>query len=469
MSIRVKSVSFEDYQNTQVTAKCANFLQSAEMSKLQEGQDNIEKVEALVFEREGLRVGQTIVVYKKSLRIFKKALLLHGPLLNYHSLDSLTELLEALILYLRKKNIATLSIHPYLTNLIRNEKLENIEVDKASDVLKVFETLGFEHSLDSEQSLVVNQMFVKPIENFASSDEILAAFSPSLKRDLKKFTALNVKIEELDEHQLDQFYDILSRTAERKGFSVHPLVYFQNLKKCFGKSAKFMLAYLDCPAYLVYLDENIQSFEAKIQALKEGPQKKRTKGQIADAEDQLRSYYKRLEQFKSYQIKTDKLPLSAYLFMNYGPEIVSFYGGNDEAYLNFGGAVLLHWEMIKYAKSKAKKRFNFYGTIETEAASSGKGNFNFKRQFGGQLETLVGSFDKSLNPFYDIFKKTLVKTSVAIAKKPIQMKIIISIGFLSYCLQIFLSDFNITSIISAFTIHNLKGISSLTCDNKGIF
>lgn len=278
MSIRVKSVSFEDYQNTQVTAKCANFLQSAEMSKLQEGQDNIEKVEALVFERDGLRVGQTIVVYKKSLRIFKKALLLHGPLLNYHSLDSLTELLEALILYLRKKNIATLSIHPYLTNLIRNEKLENIEVDKASDVLKVFEKLGFEHSLDSEQSLVVNQMFVKPIENFASSDEILAAFSPSLKRDLKKFTALNVKIEELDEHQLDQFYDILSRTAERKGFSVHPLVYFQNLKKCFGKSAKFMLAYLDCPAYLVYLDENIQSFEAKIQALKEGPQKKTYQG-----------------------------------------------------------------------------------------------------------------------------------------------------------------------------------------------
>lgn len=407
MSIRVKSVSFEDYQNTQVTAKCANFLQSAEMAKLQESQDYIEKVEALVFERDGLRVGQTIVVYKKSFRIFKKALLLHGPLLDYHSLASLTELLEALILYLRKKNIATLSIHPYLANLIRNEKLENIEVDIASDVLEVFETLGFEHSLDSEQSLVVNQMFVKSIESFASSDEIHAAFSPSLKRDLKKFTDMNVKTEELDEHQLDQFYDILSRTAERKGFSVHPLVYFQNLKKCFGESAKFMLAYLDCPAYLAYLDKNIQSFEAKIQALKEGPQKKRTKGQIADAEDQLRSYYKRLEQFKSYQIKTDKLPLSAYLFMDYGPEIVSFYGGNDEAYLNFGGAVLLHWEMIKYAKSKSKKRFNFYGTIETEAASSGKGNFNFKRQFGGQLETLVGSFDKTLNPFYDIFKKTL--------------------------------------------------------------
>lgn len=73
----------------------------------------------------------------------------------------------------------------------------------------------------------------------------------------------------------------------------------------------------------------------------------------------MRSYYKRLEQFKSYQIKTDKLPLSAYLFMDYGPEIVSFYGGNDEAYLNFGGAVLLHWEMLKYAKSKSKSILTF--------------------------------------------------------------------------------------------------------------
>ena len=91
MSILVKSVSFDDYRNTQLNEKCANFLQSAEMAKLQESQDHIEKVEALVFERDGLRVAQAIVVYKKSFRVFKKALLLHGPLLDYHSLAGLTE------------------------------------------------------------------------------------------------------------------------------------------------------------------------------------------------------------------------------------------------------------------------------------------------------------------------------------------------------------------------------------------
>lgn len=301
MSIMVKSVNFDDYQKTQTSYKDTNFLQSAEMAKLQLSRNHIGEVEALVFERDGLIVGQTIIVYRRSFRIFRKALLLHGPLLDYNSITDLPDLLEALILYLKKKNIASLSIHPYLTNLIRNEELEILKEDKADEVSKVFEKLGFEQYLDPEQALVVNQMFVKPIDTFTTSDEMLAAFSPSLKRDLKKFTALNVKVEELSEDNLDQFYDILVRTAERKGFSVHPLTYFQDLKRNFGKSAKFMLAYLDCPAYLAYLDENIKSFETKIQALKDGPQKKRTKGQIADAQDQLRSYYKRLEQFKTYQ------------------------------------------------------------------------------------------------------------------------------------------------------------------------
>lgn len=301
MSIMVKHVSFDDYQKTQTNYKDANFLQSAEMAKLQLSRNHIGEVEALVFERDGLRIGQAIVVYRRSFRIFRKALLFHGPLLDYNSIADLTDLLEALILYLKKKNIASLSIHPYLTDLIRNEELEIIEEEKADEVSKVFEKLGFEQYLDPEQALVVNQMFVKPIDTFTTSDEMLAAFSPSLKRDLKKFTALHVKVEELREDNLNQFYDILVRTAERKGFSVHPLTYFQDLKRNFGESAKFMLAYLDCPAYLAYLDENIKSFEAKIQALKDGPQKKRTKGQIADAEDQLRSYYKRLEQFKTYK------------------------------------------------------------------------------------------------------------------------------------------------------------------------
>lgn len=91
MSILVKSVSFDDYRNTQLNEKCANFLQSAEMAKLQESQDHIEKVEALVFERDGLRVAQSIVVYKKSFRVFKRPSCYMDPCQITTPLAGLTE------------------------------------------------------------------------------------------------------------------------------------------------------------------------------------------------------------------------------------------------------------------------------------------------------------------------------------------------------------------------------------------
>ena len=49
MSIMVKHVSFDDYQkNTEQNYKDANFLQSAEMAKLQLSRNHIGEVEALV-------------------------------------------------------------------------------------------------------------------------------------------------------------------------------------------------------------------------------------------------------------------------------------------------------------------------------------------------------------------------------------------------------------------------------------
>lgn len=48
MSIMVKSVNFDDYQKTQTSYKDTNFLQSAEMAKLQLSRNHIGEVEALV-------------------------------------------------------------------------------------------------------------------------------------------------------------------------------------------------------------------------------------------------------------------------------------------------------------------------------------------------------------------------------------------------------------------------------------
>ncbi len=87
--------------------------------------------------------------------------------------------------------------------------------------------------------------------------------------------------------------------------------------------------------------------------------------------------------------------------MDYGPEVAALRR-EWWSHFNFGGAVLLHWEMLQYAKRKGKERFNFYGTIETEAASTEKGtsisNVN--------LEAVKYCyFDKTLNPSMIFLRK----------------------------------------------------------------
>ncbi len=114
---------------------------------------------------------------------------------------------------------------------------------------------------------------------------------------------------------------------------------------------------------------------------------------------QLNSYQKRQKEFEGYDVHEAYLPLSSYLFIEYGNELLSYYGGNMKDYFVFGGATLINCEMMAYAKQKEIPYFNFGGTIETSQSKDGQGNFNYKKQFGGELVQYCGSFTKPLTLF----------------------------------------------------------------------
>lgn len=394
--IHISSISHTAYQSSQKLYPEANFLQSAEMAQLQA--DRGRHIEYLAFYQNDHLLGQTIVQYRKQKKFLKEALILHGPLFHQWEHPLLQDCLQALESYLKKQGCFSISISPYLPHTIKDDQLNILQDGLVSHVFETFKEEGYQHYFDTQQETVVNTLFIKPLAPLTSQEELLQSLTPQAKRTIKKSQAMQVKVEELEEKDIAQFYDILVETGKRKGFFVQELDYFKKVKEEFQDQAKLMYAYLDCPAYLDYLHTNIQHFTQVIQEIKEGPcsQGKTAKGKIADASDQLRSYEKRLQQFQELEITTDKLPLSAYLFICYGSEVVSFAGGNYEQYMNFGGATLIHWQMMQTALEEGYSSFNFYGTGETNLADSGKGNFNFKRQFGGELVILPGTFTKPL-------------------------------------------------------------------------
>lgn len=259
----------------------------------------------------------------------------------------------------------------------------------------------FIHSYDKEQRINVSQVFVKNLKDIKNESELVETYKYSLKKELKKINA--VKVEQMN-NEITFFYDILKSTVDRKEFYLHEEEYFLLLKKQFKQDIIFLYSYLETEEYELTLKNHITTLKKNISELNIIEKTKKIKGQLINLQTQLNSSIHKLEEFKKLNIKSKKLPLSSICFILYGDEVISFSGGNYGHLIKFGGATALNHFMINFALEKNFGKYNFYGTLETDDYSIGKGNFKFKQQFGGNLIQLVGTFTYTLNPLLKIIE-----------------------------------------------------------------
>ena len=405
MSIEIKPITIEEFASRQLDFDCMNFQQSAEMALCQSARAVYLDTETVQILKDGQFIGQSIINYRSIFRFFREACILNGPLLDYSAMskEELKDVFYALQKYLRKK-CDEIRINPPLVHFVLDDELETMETLN-ENVKSAFDELSFKNYVDRNCSESIDQIFVKSLKNYSSFDEISGELSSSFRSSIKKFSESCVKVREMGENELEDYYKIYSDTAERKHFPLQTEEYYVLLKKNFGDKAKIMGAFLDCREYENYLSSNISMFEDKIAELELSKQSKKIKGQLNDARDRLRSFIKRKDDYHKLGISEDIILLSSYVLVCYGKEVIIMSGGSEEKYLNFGGSTLINWEMIRYAFENGYERYNFHGTIETDQITKAKGNYHFKKNFGGNLQILLGSFIKNVNPILSLIKR----------------------------------------------------------------
>ena len=405
MSIEIKPITIEEFASRQLDFDCMNFQQSAEMALCQSARAVYLDTETVQILKDGQFIGQSIINYRSIFRFFREACILNGPLLDYSAMskEELKDVFYALQKYLRKK-CDEIRINPPLVHFVLDDELETMETLN-ENVKSAFDELSFKNYVDRNCSESIDQIFVKSLKNYSSFDEISGELSSSFRSSIKKFSESCVKVREMGENELEDYYKIYSDTAERKHFPLQTEEYYVLLKKNFGDKAKIMGAFLDCREYENYLSSNISMFENKIAELELSKQSKKIKGQLNDARDRLRSFIKRKDDYHKLGISEDIILLSSYVLVCYGKEVIIMSGGSEEKYLNFGGSTLINWEMIRYAFENGYERYNFHGTIETDQITKAKGNYHFKKNFGGNLQILLGSFIKNVNPILSLIKR----------------------------------------------------------------
>lgn len=404
MSIEIKPITIEEFASRQLDFDCMNFQQSAEMALCQSARAVYLDTETVQILKDGQFIGQSIINYRSIFRFFREACILNGPLLDYSAMskEELKDVFYALQKYLRMK-CDEIRINPPLVHFVLDDKLETVETLN-ENVKSAFDELSFKNYVDRNCSESIDQIFVKSLKNYSSFDEISGELSSSFRSSIKKFSESCVKVREMGENELGDYYKIYSDTAERKHFPLQTEEYYVLLKKNFGDKAKIMGAFLDCREYENYLSSNISMFEDKIAELELSNQSKKIKGQLNDARDRLRSFIKRKDDYHKLGISEDIILLSSYVLVCYCKEVIIMSGGSEEKYLNFGGSTLINWEMIRYAFENGYERYNFHGTIETDQITKAKGNYHFKKNFGGNLQILLGSFIKNVNPILSLIK-----------------------------------------------------------------
>jgi lipid II:glycine glycyltransferase (peptidoglycan interpeptide bridge formation enzyme) len=91
------------------------------------------------------------------------------------------------------------------------------------------------------------------------------------------------------------------------------------------------------------------------------------------------------------------LALAMILF--YGTEAVYHYSGSSNAHRDVPASYLLQWEVIKEAKKRGFKRYNFWGYTDNPKHRF-YGPSLFKKGFGGHEEKYMPAYDLVVKPVY---------------------------------------------------------------------
>jgi len=184
-----------------------------------------------------------------------------------------------------------------------------------------------------------------------SEEEILTGMKQKGRYNIKIAENAGIKVtssSESDSKELKEFYKQYSATGKRHKISYRGPEYFTSLLAIFGKS----------------------------------------------------------DYARAYTAWHGEKALASAIILFYGQSALYLYGGSSDIDRNLMAPYLLHWQIIKDAKERDLKEYNFLGIAPTDDEKHPwAGITRFKKQFGGEQIDIAGSFDLPLRPIeYQAFK-----------------------------------------------------------------
>ena len=365
--------------------------------------------------KEDEKIKAAALILAKELPIIKKKMFYspRGFLIDYNDYELLKEFTTELKKYIKKEKGIFVKIDPYVEYQERNNNGQIVENGynnkKSVENLKKlgYKFFGFNTMQDTLQPRWMHVIEI----NGKKEEEVLKDMESKTRQILRKNEKSSIKTREIVREELPIFKSIMEHTGDRRDFIDRPLSYYEAMWDNLHDSGilKILLAEIDFEEYekntIKEKEETERNLKDRIykhdnNLLKMNEKKYETSNK--QDKESLERLEKQLLKIKTYKKEYGKKKnLGTILFLIYGNEVLSLFGGTDDNLLQFQSAYTVHYAGIKYAIDHGYKRYNFYGiTGDFRKENPLYGLYLFKKSFGGHVVELIGEYDLVISNFW---------------------------------------------------------------------
>ena len=367
----------------------------------------------------GLKDNKKIVagalILSKTLPFIKKKMFYspRGFLIDYNDKKLLTEFTEKIKEFAKKEKAIFIKIDPYVEyqehdnngNIVENGYNNKQAVENLKNLGYKF--FGFNLMQDTLQPRWIHVIEI----NGRNEEEVQKDMESKTRQILRKNEKSCITTREIKRDELPIFKEIMEHTGDRRDFIDRPLSYYESMWDNLYESGilKILLAEINFKEYENNTKNELEEVEKGLKDriykhdnnLLKMNEKKYESSNKQD-KDTIERLNKQLDKIKDYQKEYgDKKNLGTILFLIYGNEVLSLFGGTDDNLMQFQSAYTVHYAGIKYAIDNNYKRYNFYGiTGDFRKDNPLYGLYLFKKNFGGHVVELIGEYDLVISKFW---------------------------------------------------------------------
>ncbi|MFT0848079.1 peptidoglycan bridge formation glycyltransferase FemA/FemB family protein [Actinomycetaceae bacterium L2_0104] len=407
-----KQLSDHDYRTFVSGQERCFYTQLPEYGDVRESEGfSVERVGLL---QEGTIRGVATIVYQPWKKFFRRAVVPYGPVLDWQDEDLVLSFFEELRGWVAKdKRVLALRVNP----LVERRSYSDITPGSTNDEARTFERAmemleaeRLEKEFYDSSDVQVRFAYVKDLDGM-DYQAAVASCHQMVRTAFRKAGTNGVEIKFLGPEDFDVLEKVLAHTADRTDMeevSQAAASYYRELMNRMGPEGMLMpVAILNCPQALQLIADERQEVESKTATLETAERSAQAEGrQLGKKQrNQLKEARSRLEVLDRREKETlqirgehgDEIVLAASLFVHSPHELVYLLSGSYAQFQSYNGIYLIHRAMFEWAFEHDVRWYNMFGiTGDFSNEASDAGVLHFKRQFNGNVEEYVGTYDVPL-------------------------------------------------------------------------